>query len=138
MQKRINTLYLFLLMLSVAACSSLPKNANAGGYRIEQVTEENSLPDGVGKIIGVVKDATTGDRLEEGEIFVYSLNKRFPLKKDGSFSEIIPAGKYAVTINSEGYNPVTTSNLLVRTKTTTYLNVVLFSPGKNEGPGKTN
>ena len=139
MHKLINILTITILMAAFTACSTLPKNSNVGGYRIEQVIEDDSLEDGLGKLMGVVKDASTGERVKAGEIFVYALNKRFSFNEDGSFSEIIPAGKYTVAIESEGYNPITTTNLLIRTKTSTFLNVLLNASSKSvEGPGRTN
>lgn len=139
MHKLSNLLFSLFLLLGLAHCSSLLNpSMESGGYRVAQVIEENSLDEGVGKIMGVVKDAKTGERLEKGEVFIYAIDKRISFSSDGSFSELIPAGKYTVSVESEGYNSVTTANLLIRTKTSTYLDIKLLSSRKTSGPGKTN
>jgi hypothetical protein len=139
MHKLINISIAFSLLLILTGCNSLLNSSlENGGYRIAQVREDQSLQEGMGKLMGVVKDAKTGERLEKGEVFIFTLNKRFAFNKDGSFSELIPAGKYAVSIESEGYNSVTTSNLLIRTKTSTYLDVQLFSTANAGASGPTN
>lgn len=139
MHKSINILITFLILSGLTNCSTLlNESLENGGYRVAQVIQENSLDEGVGKLMGVVKDSKTGERLEKGEVFIYALDRRFSFNKDGSFSELIPAGKYVVSIESEGYNSVTTTNLLIRTKTSTYLDVQLFSSGRDKAPGRTN
>jgi hypothetical protein len=139
MQKLINLSTALIILLSLPHCSTLLNgNMENGGYRIAQVREDKSLEEGIGKLMGVVKDAKTGERLKKGEVFVFALNKRFSLNGDGSFSELIPAGKYAVSIESEGYNSVTTANLLIRTRTSTFLDVQLFSTENREASGPTN
>jgi hypothetical protein len=126
-------------MICLMSCDTASKSVSAmAGYRIVQVTEEKSLSEGVGKIMGVVKDVSTGERINQGEVVLLTNNQRFPLNSDGSFAELIPAGKHVVAIESEGYSSITTSNLLIRTKTSTYLNILLKSSKSDAGPGRTN
>lgn len=139
MHKLVNLFSGLLIVMSLSCCSTLLNgDMSTGGYRVAQVIQENSLDEGVGKLMGVVKDAKTGERLEKGEVFIYALDRRFSFNEDGSFSELIPAGKYVVAIESEGYNPVTTASLLIRTKTSTYLDVHLLSSSKNRTSERTN
>lgn len=134
--KLFGSVFLFFI---ITACSTTNNSVSGtSNYRIQQVIDDNSLPNEVGKLIGVVKDAHSGDRLNSGTIFFYTINQRFPLNEDGSFSHEIPAGKYAISFESEGYDVLTTSTILVRTKTSTFLNVQLQSSNSRVGPSRTN
>lgn len=127
-----------LVYLFSMGCSSLSNTAGGpGGYRIEQVIENKNLPEETGRVMGVVKDAQSGERLSGGEFYIYSLQQKFAIGENGSFSQDLPAGKYVLTFESEGYDQVTTSSLLIRTKTSTFINV-LMGPSRTKGPGKVN
>lgn len=127
---------LFLLLL-IYACSTTKNYSGKPGFKVVNVVDDKSFPDGTGKIVGVVKDAKTGERVSKGSIFIYSLNQSFPLNQDGSFSHEIPAGKHVFSFDGEGYDLITTSNILIRTKTFTYVNVELLSSTSRRGPTTT-
>ncbi len=129
----------FLLLGAVLmGCTALnPSLSGTGGYRVERIITDNSLPEETGKIIGVVKDAQTGERLAKGKVFVYTIDQQYALNADGSFSEEIPAGKYVIAFESEGYSSITTANVLIRTKTSTFLNVQLRPARAGSNPSKT-
>ncbi len=133
-----NWIGIFLLSFILACSTTNKKIQGLGQYKVQQVLDDNSLPNEVGKLVGVVKDIETGERLSKGSLFIYSLNKNIPLNKDGSFAQELPAGKYAFTFDSEGYNLMTTSTVLIRTKTSTFLNVELSSSKSGQGPNPTN
>ncbi len=129
--------FLFLWGLGVACSALQPSLSDTGGYRVERIIEDNSLPTGTGKIIGVVKNAKTGERISEGLVMVYTIDQEYALNADGSFSEEIPAGKYVMVFESEGFSSITTSNVLVRTKTSTFLNVQLQPATSKSSPSGT-
>ena len=139
MIQQIKILSGLIAIVCLTSCDTTSKSISAtAGYKIVQVVDENSLSEGVGKIMGVVKDVSTGERIEKGEVVLLTNNRRFPLNSDGSFAELIPAGKYVVAIESEGYSSITTANLLIRTKTSTYLNILLRPSKSDAGSGLMN